>query len=282
MTVLRWLFVVGILALGAHAALAATPTITTVTNVNVGAFSSKVLSLTTTHAPSILIVTSGTQKPASSTPTVSTVVDSGSAGLTFQKYGAIARQNSTCNGGATSPCSTNGEIWWATVNSNVTSESVTVTLSGVPNNFSIGWVEVYNLYSNSAPWDTNASLPVTNTGAASTVISFSGFSTSSKHDLLVSMALVNRNANFFIPCFLTFAGWGGALINMTQGNSISIEAVTQGVSTLQSAVGANLATTGSNCPAGNAPADPWGVLMTALAGDAPVSTSSTLLGTVPF
>lgn len=72
----------------------------------------------------------------------------------------------------------NAEVWWANVTSALTSEVVTVTLSAAPDTGTIGAVECQNVFMPSAPWDTNASLPVVNDGD-NTAAQVTGVTTSS-------------------------------------------------------------------------------------------------------
>lgn len=105
------------------------------------------VTLTTTAAGTIVVMV------AANSGTVSSISDT--AGRTYAK-----RSGATSGGG-------NGiEMWYANSASAVTSDVITVTLSGFSGFTTIHAFGVSNTYTGSSPWDANAALPDISVGAA--------------------------------------------------------------------------------------------------------------------
>jgi hypothetical protein len=230
---------------------------------------SATVSVSTAHHPSLVVISTYGTINSALAGNVLSVVDSGSAGLTFTKRGASASNNTTCIGGSATHCTVDVEEWTAVASTNLTSETVTVTYANTMLWIALNATEVYNLFSNSAPWDTNSSLPVTKSGVTS-VPNFSGFTTTEADDLIVAYNIVGRNTfNGFAPCFLTFGMWANTMGNFSQGNAQSGTGALQAVSSTQN-VTANEALSGASCPSGLSTnsGDNWAVMLDAFTGDA--------------
>lgn len=270
---MRRLVLAGLLALAAHTADAAPPTLSNVNQQGCGGSSTCTFSVTTTHAPSVVIIQMGTQNPATTAPTISALVDNGAAGVTCSRRGSpVNTNNTTCLNGATSPCSGNSEVWWCAASSNLTSESFKATATATSNNFTASWGEISGLHSITSPWDTNASLPVTATVAAGVVPSISGFNTSEANDILFSYAHAN-GANNFVPC--PVGSWGTSIANVATGNYNLSGRVNQVTST--QSLSFNLTST-STCPAGNTGTDASTLQMDAMTADPPAVSGGTNIG----
>ena len=106
-------------------------------------------------AGSVLLIQVGTTALSGAGAPV-TVTSVTSANLTFAVRSAQTRHDVNVGAGATWQ---DAEVWWANVPSNLTSEVVTVLLSGSPNTGTIGGYECKGVANPSSPWDPNVSLP---------------------------------------------------------------------------------------------------------------------------
>lgn len=148
--------------------------------------SSGTVTLTTSLTNDIVVVAIGFESTiGQGAQTVSSVAASG---LTFHQRGAQAYL---------SPASPNAnvqlEIWWASAASALTSEIITVTLSGTIDNESMVAFGVNGVLNLAAPWDTNASLPAFTTGSPATAPTFS---TTQRNDFLLA---AGTTPNIFQP-----------------------------------------------------------------------------------
>lgn len=145
--------------------------------------SSQTVSLSTTNANDIIVVLVGYEINASSgAPTVSSVSDT--AGLTWHRRGGA--HATTNNKDCVLDC------WWAYSSGTLSSDTITVTLSGNVDNGAVVACGVSGVPSAnySAPWDTNAALPVTGTGTVSGInqVTIAGVSTTSTSGLMIANA----------------------------------------------------------------------------------------------
>lgn len=141
----------------------------------------------TLSAGSILLVCVH-QAHASANETVSSVT---SAHLTFAKRSSVAH----VNGGSIDTNHQELEIWWAYSAGALTSEVVTVVSSGTPTDGSIALIECKGVTNPSSPWDTNLSIPRSNTASVgSSTASVSGVSTDSSSPIVLLFAGATQTA----------------------------------------------------------------------------------------
>jgi len=234
-------------------------------------------SVTTTGTNKIVVLTVATQNTSATARTVTSVTDNGSAALVFdcvRKAGVCTGSSATtvCLAGSINPCTLNVEQWWALAATALTTESLTVNLSGSATVVIGGWKGVAGVFNTAAPFDSNASLPSTNNGGSATVPTTGTFSTSSTDDLLVDVTVVGRNQTGWVPCSIgTFGSWQATFAEISFTSQIELTERAQGVTTLQASASGHKSTSGSGgCPAGTSTAsgDGWLSLTTAMNGNA--------------
>ncbi len=244
-------------------------------------------SVTTTGTNKIVVLTVATQNTSATARTVSSVTDNGSAGLTFV-LAPNARKNAStvCLAGSINPCALNVEQWWALAASALTTESLTVNLSGSATVVIGGWKGVAGVFNTAAPFDTDVSLAALNNGGSATVPTTGTFSTLATDTLLVDDTVVGRNQTGWVPCSIgTFGSWATTFAEISFTSQIELSERGQGVTSLQSSVSGHKSTSGSGaCPAGTSTAsgDGWLSLTTAMSGTGPAFTNRPLIHQVPW
>lgn len=138
--------------------------------------------LTTTNATDVLVCVVHTENPSAAAPTVSSISQPSGVG-TWTKRKAFTFSGPDLFHDL--------EVWWAATTSTISS-TITVTLSGTPDD---GAINVFGVSgaNTTTPWDSNASLPATATGTTGAA-SVSGVSTTNANDML-----------------LGFMGWGNTI-----------------------------------------------------------------------
>lgn len=122
--------------------------------VNFSLVSSKAITLTTSIANDIIVVIVGYEiNPSSGAPSVSGVSDT--AGLTWHRRGGIHANTVTHDSDI--------DCWWAYSSGTLSSDAITVSLSASVDDGAVVAMGVSGVPSGlyAAPWDTNASLPMT-------------------------------------------------------------------------------------------------------------------------
>ncbi len=237
--------------------------------------------LSLSHAGSqaaVFVIATVNQISAVAVPVITSVVgNTPGDNLVFTKRTQQQQLNLTGGcGGGNSPCSVSTEVWWSPANVNFVAHSVTVTWGTTFFGAVASAIEVYNLNDNTAPFDTNGSLPVVNKNAAAGVASFSGFSTSQADDLILSIVGEGgglSNGVLVVPCFLTFASWADFGNQIVSFGSIGQSAYSQQVSATQSGIGVNTSlSTLSACPGGTTQNFGWVMIVDALTGNAPAAS----------
>lgn len=266
------LVAVALVALWTHGAGATAPSVdnssaggSTSTNA-----ASQIEAVNATHAGDIVVITVGTESPTGTPVTASTVIDTGIAGLTFTKWAGAARTFTSNCGGSIPACSIDTEVWWAYSSGTLTSENVTVTLTGTAGEVGVSYASVIGVYSHTTPFDVNASLPLITAGANS-IPTATGFSTSSTDDLLIVWGTSDTHVPPGVPCFLTFSLWNANFAQLEPFIALFVEGASQAVTgSRQSNVTIHLSTLSADCPAGQTNVVPWTIIAGALAGTAPV------------
>ncbi len=266
----------------ASAGYAAAPTISNNGNCTSALAASTIAcSVTTTGTNKIVVITTTTQNSSATARSVTSVTDNGSAGLSFVKAPAASvSASTTCLAGAINPCALDVEQWWALATSALTTESLTVNLSGSATVVIAGWIAVGGVFDTAAPFDSNSTLAAVNNGGSATIPTMSTYSTSSSDDLLTVAVVVGRNQGPWTPCFLTFSSWANT-INIQFTAQVELSVATIGVTALQSAITAPQATSSGDCPTPGTvtgSGDGWILLATAMNGNAPLVLSSPVFG----
>lgn len=155
-----------------------------VTNVQVGAVSSKTINVTTTAAAGLLLIAAFNENAAAAI-TVSNVT---AAGLTFTKRKSLTDTNASCNNGTI-------DVWGAAWSGGALSAlTVTVTLSGTTNALTVMAIPITGCNSNTNPWDSNAGLPYLATTAAASAPPTMSVTTTQNNDLLLGFAVCTGGA----------------------------------------------------------------------------------------
>jgi hypothetical protein len=144
--------------------------------------------LTTTRSDDIIIALIGAELAAAGSPQVSSI--SNTAGLTWG-----LRKRLTFTGGRhTNPQVV--EIWWAHAPSPLTADVTTVTFNGAMDNANVTVFAVAGA-TISAPWDTNGSLPATNTDVtgSTTNPSVGGVATNGSNVMAIAFWGSGNNSN---------------------------------------------------------------------------------------
>ena len=137
--------------------------------------------LTTTKTNDIIVVMVGAEITSGASINVASVAG---GGLTW----ALRKRLQYNAGRRTPPNPQTYEVWWALAPSALSAVSITATFSGAADNATIVAFGV-NGAKTLAPWDTNASLPVTNTDVIQTdnnPPSVSGVSTTAVNTMLIA------------------------------------------------------------------------------------------------
>lgn len=235
--------------------------------------------LTVSHAGSqalVLVIAAISTTNTSSVPLITSVVGaSGGDGLSFTKRTQQQKLNLTGGCLFFGACSISVEVWWSPANSNFTGHNVDITWGSNFNGGIASAVEVWNVNSNTSPWDTNAVLPIVNSSLTGTVPSFSGLSTTQTDDLMLSVLAAGQGGGGYAgrkACFLTFASWTNAGNVLGAFSSISQTAYTQSVAAPQSSIGVNMTDgTTDGCPTGTTMSNGWVLIMDALTGNPPTA-----------
>lgn len=153
------------------------------------------VTLTTTQSNDVIILMFYHEnKPGSTSPTISTVT---SSHLTWAK-----RKGYTFNTGSGTNCQ-DLEIWWATASAALTSEVITITLTGSIDDAAYHAFGVSGCPNPSAPWDTNVSLAGANvaapTAVGTTTLTVSGVSTTSTVSMVIGAWGNTFNHDITIP-----------------------------------------------------------------------------------
>jgi hypothetical protein len=150
-------------------------------------------SLTTTQANDVIVVAfMGEMNTNAACPTISQISSTHLPSTAWSKRSQIQMAG---EGGTTSG-NIDVEVWWAVASSALSSESITVTLTGTCNDDMALVIFGVSGANTSSPWDSNSSLPAYNTNASSTSknIASTTFSTSNANDILLSIQGVEVGA----------------------------------------------------------------------------------------
>ncbi|MDE1768167.1 MAG: hypothetical protein KGH62_02260, partial [Candidatus Micrarchaeota archaeon] len=139
--------------------------------------SSDSVTLTTSNSPDVIVVFTGLEVPSSNGASLTVSSISDTAGLTWHK-----RSSNTFQGTSYPASNEDIEGWYAISNSKLTSDQITVTLSGsAVDDWAIMAFGVSGVNTNS-PWDLNAGLPTTSTKTGTVSIS-----TNNANDMLLGL-----------------------------------------------------------------------------------------------
>ena len=225
--------------------------------------SSGTVTLTTTQTNDVVVLLIGCEQDAA-LQTVSSVT---SAHLTFTRRGGF-------NGVPGSGNNQSFEIWWAPSAGILTSEVITITLSGATGDAAVVAFSVHGAGSITSPWDTG-SLPVITTGnpAAAPV-----FTTLQSNDFIFAATFNGNTGNLDTSAWTTLA-------NVSNGGGThfaTISSFYEIVSTAQTGVSASLTSGNSNLKIRLVDAITGNITTTYVDGDRYYDTSITPFGSYVY
>jgi hypothetical protein len=136
--------------------------------------------VSTASSSGVLLVFISYEGGAGAPASVSGIVDT--AGLSFTKRQQVQNTNSGTE-------NVSLELWWAHYSSALSSDAITVTMTGICDGINVVAAGVTGCYDNAAPFDLNVSLPAsTATPSGSSPPTVSGVSTTSPDDLILFLA----------------------------------------------------------------------------------------------